>query len=106
MEELIWSKLYILRIDRADWPDILGLLYARGGELDWDRLVANLGEDLPVMASIVNLFRWLCPGRASRLPDHIWAPMGLVPPSVREPEIDYARVALFKLEHLFAGDTP
>jgi hypothetical protein len=49
VEELIWSKLYILRQDRADWPDILSLLYARGVELDWDRLLTNLGPDRLVL---------------------------------------------------------
>jgi hypothetical protein len=106
VEELIWSKLYILRIDRADWPDILSLLYARGEELDWERLLANLGDDRLVLGGVVNLLRWFCPGRACRFPGFIWAPMGLLPPACSEPEIDHERVALFKVQHLFSGDPP
>lgn len=106
VEELIWSKLYILRIDRADWPDILSLLYARGANLDWERLLSNLGEDRLVLGGVVNLLRWLCPGRACRFPESIWAPMGLLPPLSSDPEVDHYRVALLQGEHLFSGDVP
>lgn len=104
VEELIWTKLYILRMDRADWPDILSLLFARGAEMDWKRLLANLGEDRLVLGGIVNLFRWLCPGRACRFPDFIWAPLGLLPPASCDLDIDHKRVALLKGESLFPGD--
>lgn len=106
VEELIWSKLYILRMDRADWPDILSLLYARGVELDWERLLGNLGDDRLVLGGVVNLLRWLCPGRVRRFPESIWTPLGLLPPSSRHPEIDYDRVALLGAQHLFPGDLP
>jgi hypothetical protein len=106
VEELIWSKLYILKIDRADWPDILSLLYARGLELDWERLLSDLGEDGPVLGGVVNLFRWLCPGIACRFPDFIWAPLGLLPPPISDTMVDRDRVALFQGEHLFSGDVP
>lgn len=106
VEELIWSKLYILRTDRADWPDILSLLYARGAELDWERLLSNLGDDRLVLGGVVNLLRWFCPGLACRFPESIWAPMGLLPPSFSDADVDHDRVALFKGEHLFAGGPP
>lgn len=105
VEELIMCKLYILRIDRADWPDILSLLYARGIELDWERLLSILGDDGQVLGGVMSLLRWLCPGRACRFPESIWAPMGLLPPSSCDPEVDRDRVALFRCEHLF-GDLP
>jgi hypothetical protein len=105
VEELIMCKLYILRLDRADWPDILSLLYARGAELDWERLLSKLGDDRLVLGSVVNLLRWLTPGRTCRFPDFIWAAMGLLPPSTCDPEVDHDRVALLRSEHLF-GDEP
>jgi predicted nucleotidyltransferase len=105
VEELIMCKLYILRMDRADWPDILGLLYARGVELDWERLLSMLGEDRLALGGVMSLFRWLCPGRACRFPESIWAPMGLSPPQSCAPEVDRDRAALLRAEHLF-GDAP
>lgn len=105
VEELILAKLYILRMDRTDWPDILSLLYARGDELDWDRLFSALGEDREVLGAVMKLLGWLCPGRACRFPDSIWAAMGLLPPSSCEPEVDRHRLALLRAEHLF-GELP
>ncbi len=106
VEELVWSKLYIMRNDRTDWPDIISLLYARGAELNWPRLLANLGEDRLLLGGVVSLLRWLCPGHVSTFPDSIWAPLGLLPPSFDTPGIDRDRVALINGEHLFPGGLP
>lgn len=105
VEELVLAKLYILRRDRSDWPDILSLLYAHGAGLDWERLFTALGEDRQVLGSVVTLLRWLCPGRSSRFPEWIWAPMGLLPPTSIEPEVDQKRAALLKAVHLFGDVT-
>ena len=105
VEELIMAKLYIIRLNRCDWQDILSLLYAHGANLDWERMFLNLNEDRALLGSVVGLLRWLCPGRARRFPEWIWAPMGLLPPTSSEPEIDWERAALVKAEHLF-GELP
>lgn len=105
VEELVMSKLYILRMDRTDWPDILSLLYARGLELDWQRLLSSLGEDRLLLGAVLNVLSWLCPGRTCQLPETIWRPMGLLPPRPCTPEVDHNRVALLHAEHLF-GDLP
>ncbi|HJV36726.1 nucleotidyltransferase [Geomonas sp.] len=105
VEELILSKLYILKMDRTDWPDILSLLYAQGVGLDWERLLSTLGDDRPLLGSVMNVLRWLCPGRACRFPESIWAPLGLLPPTSSHPEVDQSRLALLNAEHLF-GELP
>jgi hypothetical protein len=81
VEELIWSKLYVLQRERCDWNDLLNLLNAQGPSLDWDRLVRRVGDDLPLVTSLVSLFAWLCPSRAQELPIWIWRRLGL-----RQPE--------------------
>jgi hypothetical protein len=105
VEELVLAKLYILRRDRSDWPDIMSLLFAHGTGLDWERMFLHLDEDRTVLGSVVSLLRWVCPGRTSRFPEWIWAPMGLLPPTESEPEVHRERAALLKAEHLF-GDLP
>lgn len=105
VEELVLAKLYILRRDRSDWPDILSLLYAHGAGLDWERLFTALGEDRQVLGSVVSLLSWLCPGRSSRFPESIWAPLGLLAPTSTEPEVDLERAALLKAVHLFGDVT-
>jgi hypothetical protein len=101
-EELIWSKLYILRRDRTDWPDIMNIIYAQGPQMDWERLLERLGEDAPVLGSVMSLFRWLCPGRAEELPESIWAPLGLLPScAAAPPGVDRLRTELFKSSDWF-----
>ena len=67
-EELLWCKLYIMQRDHCDWTDIFNLLFAVGPQLDWDRLVRRVGEDLPLLQAALTVYQWLCPGRAAMLP--------------------------------------
>jgi len=106
VEELIWTKLYIVRNDRCDWPDLLSLLYAHGPGLDWDRLLDQLEEDAPVLGAVVNLFRWLSPKVACQFPDSVWGRLGLSPPVPEALELDRHRVALIKGEKLFCEELP
>ena len=71
-EELIWSKLYVLQKDRSDWPDIFNILHAAGATLDWNHLLARLGEDRALLNAVLTVFRWLAPHRAAELPARLW----------------------------------
>lgn len=62
IEELIWSKLYVLQRDRCDWPDIINLIGRRGHEIDWGRLRQRLGEDCPLLEAVLSVFSWIRPG--------------------------------------------
>ncbi len=80
-EAMLWDKLYIVQRDRCDWQDIFNLLYATGEMVDWNLLLRRIGEDLPLMAGALSVFRWLAPERARRLPSWIWRKVGLGPGS-------------------------
>lgn len=67
-EELLWCKLYVLQRDRCDWPDVLNLIHSLGSDLDWEHLLKRLGDDLPLLAAVLNVYGWLCPGNDLRLP--------------------------------------
>jgi hypothetical protein len=71
-EELVWSKLYVVQRHRCDWPDVLNIIHGVGPQMDWRRLLHRVGEDAPVLGSLLNLFGWLCPSRARELPDWLW----------------------------------
>jgi hypothetical protein len=71
-EELVWSKLYVVQRSRCDWPDLLNIIYGVGPQMDWQRLLNRLGDDAPVLGSLLNLFGWLCPARARELPEWLW----------------------------------
>lgn len=105
-EELVWSKLYILRRERADWPDILNIIYAQGPEMDWQRLLMRVGEDRPVLTSLMSLFCWMCPGRAAAMPGMVWEQLGLElrPPKKDGPLIDRRRTTLFRADDWFTTE--
>jgi hypothetical protein len=71
-EEMIWAKLYVLQRDRCDLPDVLNLIYGTGPSLDWDRLLARVGDDWPLLTGVLSVFQWMCPGRALELPKQLW----------------------------------
>jgi hypothetical protein len=79
-EAVIWSKLYVLQHDRTDWPDCFNVLYGVGTELDWSKLLANLGDDLPLLAGLLSAFMWLAPQRAREFPSFVWDRLRLRPP--------------------------
>jgi hypothetical protein len=63
VEELIWSKLYVLQKDRCDWPDILNLIGHCGASVDWPRLRDRLGDDIPLLDAVLSVYAWLRPER-------------------------------------------
>jgi hypothetical protein len=79
VEELIWSKLYVLQRDRCDWPDILNLLNATAATVDWDHLLERVAEDSPLVKGLLSVFSWLCPVRARSVPRRIWDRLGVAP---------------------------
>ncbi len=72
-EELLWCKLYVLQKDRCDWPDIFNLIRAIDGNMDWDHLTDRLGDDLPLLIGLLNVYCWLCPGGNLKLPQRLRA---------------------------------
>jgi hypothetical protein len=73
IEEMIWSKLYVLQRERSDWPDILNLIDRRTSEIDWRYLLSRVGEDAPLLGAILTTYAWLSPENALNLPGWIWA---------------------------------
>jgi hypothetical protein len=80
IEELIWSKLYVLQRDRTDWGDVLNLIAAQAGAIDWKHLLNRLGSDTPLLAAALCIFAWLIPSRAQVIPATVWQRLGLQAP--------------------------
>ncbi len=78
-EELVWAKIYVLQHDRCDWTDILNILGNLGPMLDWRHLLDRVGPDIPLLAGILSVFRWMAPEKASSLPQWLWEHVGLGP---------------------------
>ncbi len=93
-EELIRAKLFVLQRLRCDWPDLLNLIYCVGRSVDWEYLVKKLGDNEPLLGSLLLIFSWLCPGEASFLPAFVWEGAGVrIPPCCETgPSIEGGRV--------------
>lgn len=72
LEEMLWSKLYVLQRDRCDWPDILNLLDNTHQQLDWRRLLNRLGPDKALLAGLLHIYAWLRPDQARKTPAWVW----------------------------------
>lgn len=68
VEELIWIKLFVLQRDRCDWPDVINLLRRNPQTIDWERLIARIGEAEPLLAGVLQVLEWLSPNAANEFP--------------------------------------
>jgi hypothetical protein len=71
IEELIWSKLYVLQRERCDWTDVLNLMDAQVESIRWGWLLDRLGEDAPLLGGALSVYCWLAADRAHLIPSEI-----------------------------------
>ncbi len=68
VEEMIWSKAFIMERDRYDGADVAHLLHARFERLDWGRLLWRFDRHWRVLFSHLILFGFVYPGRRLHVP--------------------------------------
>ncbi len=68
-EELIWHRLYVSERHRWDMADIAHLILCRGDELEWDRLLARVGDFWRLLLAQLLTFDFVYPGHRGRIPD-------------------------------------
>jgi hypothetical protein len=73
IEEMIWSKSFLMERDRFDGADIQHLILAADGTLDADRLLARFGVHWRVLLAHVVLFDYAFPSKRASLPDALRA---------------------------------
>jgi hypothetical protein len=71
-EELIASKLFILRRERFDGADIVHIIYALRGKLDWDRILELAGDHWELVLWALLLFRYVYPAQSNVIPRSLW----------------------------------
>jgi hypothetical protein len=71
VEEMIWSKAFIMERERYDGADILHLLLARAEKVDWKRLVNRFGAHWRVLFAHLCLFGFVYPSQRERIPSWI-----------------------------------
>jgi hypothetical protein len=68
IEELIWSKAFVMGRERNDSADVAHLLLAHAARLDWERLLWRFGPRWRVLLSHLVLFGFIYPSERDRIP--------------------------------------
>jgi len=76
VEEMIWSKAFIMERERYDAADIMHLILACAETIDWARLLTRFGPHWRVLFSHLCLFGFIYPSERDRIPD--WVTTGLM----------------------------
>ena len=71
IEEMIWSKSFLMERDRFDGADVQHLVLAANGTLDADRLLARFGVHWRVLLAHVVLFDYAFPSKRALIPESL-----------------------------------
>src|SRR5438067_10446870 len=71
VEEMIWSKAFVMERERYDGADVAHLLRARANALDWPRLLHHMGPHWRVLLSHIVLFGFIYPGERAQVPSWV-----------------------------------
>jgi hypothetical protein len=88
VEEMIWSKAFVLERERYDGADVAHLIRARGRDLDWERLFHRFDPHWHVLFSHLLLYRFAYPSERAAVPRWV------------------LRALLGRLDRELAGDVP
>ena len=71
-EELLVSKLFVIRRERFDGADIAHVIYATRGKLDWHRILQLVGDNWEILFWALVLFRYSYPAQTQYVPSKVW----------------------------------
>jgi hypothetical protein len=70
-EELLWQKSFVMERERYDGADIMHVLRARAGQLDWTRISDRFGERWPLLYCYLVMFTFVYPSEISVVPARV-----------------------------------
>ena len=68
VEEVIWSKCFVMERERFDGADIYHLILGKGHSIDWKRLLERLGENWHVLLGHLVFFAFTYPRDRDKVP--------------------------------------
>ena len=71
-EELLLSKMFVVRRERFDGADMAHIIYATGWQLDWNRILELAGSHWEMLLWTLILFRYVYPAQSHFVPMVIW----------------------------------
>jgi len=69
-------------------------------------LLERLDEDVPLLKALLQVYRWLCPKYALRLPAHLWRALGMTLPRLPSRRPRHNRIRLLDSRGWFAAEQP
>ncbi len=70
-EEMLLSKIFVVAKDRCDVDDVLHLIFATRGDLDWDRMLTKIGEHWELLLAYLHFYRYVYPSHSHYLPREV-----------------------------------
>lgn len=67
-EEIIWSKAFVQERERFDGADIVHIIRARAGQMNWDRLLRRFAANWRILLEHLVLFGFVYPGERTKIP--------------------------------------
>jgi hypothetical protein len=71
VEEILWSKGFVMERERFDGADMAHLLRACAEQLDWERLLCRFGPHWRVLLSHLILFGFVYPAERAKIPEWV-----------------------------------
>jgi hypothetical protein len=71
VEEMVWSKAFVMERERYDGADVMHLVLACAGVLDWGRLLRRFGPNWRVLLGHLVLFGFIYPSERERVPEWV-----------------------------------
>jgi hypothetical protein len=71
-EELLASKMFVVRRERFDGADIAHIIYTTRGRLDWSRILELAGAHWEMLLWALVLFRYIYPAQSYYVPLSLW----------------------------------
>lgn len=102
IEEMIWSKGFIMERERFDGADIVHLIHAVQGALDWNRLRARFGPHGRVLLAHLLMFGYVYPGHRHEIPVNLMRELfdGAEPPDAPRDEAECRGTLLSRSQYL------
>lgn len=70
-EDLVMAKVFTLNHQRSDWPDVFQVIRGVGGRLNWRYVLTKLGDNWPVLLSLIVLYDWVYPSETCKVPEFV-----------------------------------
>jgi len=70
-EDLLWHRLFVSERHRSDMSDAVHLIFCRGPELNWDRVLQRTGDQWQLLLAQIHLFDFVYPGHRRNVPRRV-----------------------------------